>query len=60
MHMTTNAQKTEYRRLVIQVPSDFHKRLKMAAAEREKDMRDIVIECVSACLEKPATPKPKE
>lgn len=48
MHMTNTANT---KRLVLIVPDDFHHQLKVAAAEKRKDMRDLVIECVTACLD---------
>ena len=45
------ATETETKRIVMVVPSDFHRRLKIAAATEGKDMRDLVVECVSACLD---------
>ena len=48
MHMTDTINT---KRLVLLVPDEFHHKLKVAAAQKRKDMRDVVVECVTACLE---------
>ena len=37
-------------RIIVDVEPDFHKRVKQVALERDKTVKELVTECLSACI----------